>query len=216
MLNSLCQSSSSPACPHVIAVCWPPIVSCRGWPCLTPCFEATSRTTLSLMDHSSVSSRRQISHHSTHSIRHVVIKAVLGRSRVAVRVTDCLFGLCRKYSLTLLRTAKMSCVSIRLTLQGSTQPRYLGWCFAKFQVSSHLIISGFLALLTIGGGPSVSGYGSRGVPFGLPIAAGRNGIAVSGPLIGVFGGLGGATVGGEDALYSCSMLALSGSSADNR
>ena len=60
--------------------------------------------------------------------------------------------------------------------------------------------SGFLSLLTIGGGPSVSGYGSREFPF----ARGGGGIdwncrgGGGGPsLIGVLGGRGGGSVGPE-------------------
>ena len=75
-----------------------------------------------------------------------------------------------------------------------------GQCEGKdqLQLSIHLMISGFLALLTTGGGPSVSGYGNLGLPFDLP--AGRSGIVVSGSLMGVFGGRGGAIVGGDEFL----------------
>ena len=55
-------------------------------------------------------------------------------------------------------------------------------------VAYHLgLNSGFLSLFTIGGGPSVSGYGNLGLPLGLDSGGGR-----SASDIGVLGGIGGA------------------------
>jgi len=50
--------------------------------------------------------------------------------------------------------------------------------------------SGFLNLLTIGGGPSVSGYGSRGWPL-FVLDMGDSWSGGAGSLIGVLGGRGG-------------------------
>lgn len=64
---------------------------------------------------------------------------------------------------------------------------------------THRVNSGFVALLTTGGGPSVSGYGSgaprggRGNPaLGGDVRCGDKGAGLRSSWSGVFGGLGGA------------------------